>query len=162
MTILLVSGITIRAQNDEPDAAPPPIKLVPKDDKEHLAGEPNIKERTKVALTLMDFHLTAAEKHSASGDATAAFRELGNFEALIDDSLAYLNHEDVNNGKVLDAFRKLEIGLRPFMARLEGVRRVLPLECDEYLRSLMQNLRDARAKAVDPLFSDNVVKTPGD
>jgi hypothetical protein len=150
------------SQVDDPDGAPPPVKLIPKIEKDQLSAESNLKDRTKLTLSFMDGHLAAAERLSTAGDATATFKELGSFEALMDDSLAFLQKNDPNSGKVLDSFRKLEIGLRAFMGRLEGVRRDLPLECDEYVRSLMHNLREARAKAVDPLFSDNVVKTPGD
>jgi hypothetical protein len=82
------------------------------------------------------------------------------FEALMDDSVTYLAKKDNDSNKVLDALRKLEIGLRTFMPRLETIRRLLPLNCDDYVRKLMKNLRDARAKAVDPMFSDNVVKQP--
>ncbi|HTH52162.1 MAG TPA: hypothetical protein VL501_09525 [Pyrinomonadaceae bacterium] len=159
---MVFGSLPVLAQPDDPDSAPPPIKLIPKDEKSQLAAQANLKDHTKTALGLMDFHLAAAEKLMNAGDPTGAFRELGSFEALIDDSLAFLGRDDRYSGKVLDSFKKLEIGFRAFMPRLETVRRGLPLECDEYVRNLMHNLRDARAKAVDTMFSDNVVKNPGE
>jgi len=148
-------------QDDDTDAAPPPIKAVPKPEQDELASEPSLKDRTRTTLTLMDSHIAAAERLSNSKDPNGAFKELGMFEALVDDSVTFLEKKDTNNGKTLDALRKLEIGLRGFMPRLETIRRILPLNCDEYVRRLMGHLREARAKAVDPMFSDSVVKTNG-
>ena len=150
------------AQDDDTDAAPPPIKAVPKTEKDTLASEGSLKDWTRTSLTLMDNHIAAAEKLSNEHNPDAAFRELGIFEALMDDSVTFLEKKDTNNGKTLDALRKLEIGLRAFMPRLETIRRILPLNCDDYVRKLMGSLRDARAKAVDPMFSDSVVKPRGD
>jgi hypothetical protein len=146
------------AQDDDADAAPPPIKALPKPEKDELAGEPSLKDRTKISLELMDGHIAAAERLSDQHDPNGAFKQLGIFEALMDDSVGYLVKNDTNSNKTLDALRKLEIGLRAFMPRLETIRRILPLNCDDYVRKLMKNLRDARAKAVDPMFSDSVVK----
>lgn len=146
------------AQEDDTDAAPPPIKAVPKPEKDELAAEPSLKDRTKVSLEFMDGHIAAAEKLSDQHDANGAFKQLGMFEALMDDSVGYLVQKDPNSNKTLDALRKLEIGLRAFMPRLETIRRILPLNCDDYVRKLMKNLREARAKTVDPMFSDSVVK----
>jgi len=146
------------AQEDDTDAAPPPIKAVPTTEKDELASEPTLKDRTRISLELMGGHIAAAEKLSNDHDPNGAFKQLGMFEALMDDSVTYLSRKDTNSNKTLDALRKLEIGLRAFMPRLETIRRILPLNCDDYVRKLMKNLRDSRAKAVDPMFSDGVVK----
>ena len=37
------------------------------------------------------------------------------------------------------------------------IRREIPVEYDPYLKSLIRYLRDARTKAVEPLFADTVV-----
>ena len=159
MALVVVPSLFAQ-DDDDTDAAPPPIKVVPITEKDELASEPSLKDRTRVSLTFMDGHIAAAERLSNDHDPNGAFKELGNFEALMDDSVTFLAKRDTNNGKTLDALRKLEIGLRGFMPRLETIRRILPLNCDDYVRKLMKNLRDARAKAVDPQFSDNVVKPP--
>jgi hypothetical protein len=160
LSLLIVASPAIAQEDDDADAAPPPVKAVPKPEKDELAAEASPKERTKVTLDFMNGHIAAAEKLSNDHNASAAFKELGMFEALMDDSVTYLAKKDNDSNKVLDALRKLEIGLRTFMPRLETIRRLLPLNCDDYVRKLMKNLRDARAKAVDPMFSDNVVKQP--
>ena len=153
---------TIFAQDDDTDPAPPPLKLVPKADLSQLSEESNLKNRAKLTLTLMEGHLVLAERMSTGSDPKGAFRELGFFQALMEDSLFVLEKNDLSSGKTLDALRKFEIGLRAFMPRLETVRRDLPLDCNEYVHKLMASLRDVRAKAIDPMFSDNVVKTKND
>jgi len=158
ISILLLLAPAALAQDDDTETAPPPIKAVPKTEKDELAAEASLKDRTKISLTFMDGHMAAAEKLSSQNDPNGAFKQLGMFEALMDDSVTYLVKTDTRSNKTLDALRKLEIGLRSVMPRLESIRRILPLNCDDYVRKLMKSLRDNRAKAVDPMFSDNVVK----
>lgn len=155
ISLLIVPSIF--SQDDDTEAAPPPIRVVPKTEKDELAGATTLKDWTKESLSLMDEHIAAAEKLSNGHDPNGAFKELGMFAALMDDSVTYLGKKDTNSTKVLDALRKLEIGLRAFMPRLETIRRILPLNCDDYIRKLMGSLRNARAKAIDPMFSDSVL-----
>jgi len=150
------------AQEDDTEAAPPPLTLVPKSELTELSQQSDLKTRTKLTLTMMETHLDTAETLSTGNDPKGAFAQLGAFRALMDDTLYFLEKRDLSSGKTLDALRKFEIGLRAFMPRLETVRRDLPLNCDEYVHKLMARLRDVRAKAIDPMFSDNVVKVKND
>ena len=47
--------------------------------------------------------------------------------------------------------------LRGFAPRLGLLRREIPAEYDYYVRVLIKYLRDARSKAIEPLFGDTVV-----
>lgn len=147
------------AQDDPPDTAPPPLKIVSKDDRQKLDAENDIKDRTNLALRMMDTRLDSAELLSANKDFDMMFRELGYFHALVDDSVTFLEKRDANSKKVLDTFKKLEIGLRGFIPRLETVRRDVPLRYEDYVRHLMKFVREARARAIDPMFGDSVVRT---
>jgi hypothetical protein len=146
-------------QDDNLEVAPPPVKLLSKDERSLLdAKAVDLKARTKLALELMDARLDAAEKWAGSRQFDTMFDELGGFHALMDDSLEFLNRRDSgSNGKVLDNFKRLEIGLRAFSPRIEVIRRELPIRYDDYVRRLMKFVRDARTKATEPLFSDTVV-----
>jgi hypothetical protein len=147
------------AQDDPPDTAPPPLKILSKEERKKLADEDDIKARTTLALQMMSIRLESAEKHSAAKDFDTMFRELGSFHALVDDSLTFLEKRDTSNKKVLDTLKKLEIGLRGFIPRLEVVRREIPLRYEDYVHQLMKFVREARTRAIDPMFSDNVVRT---
>jgi hypothetical protein len=85
------------------------------------------------------------------------FRELGGFHALMDDALEFLGGNQKMTGKVLNNFKRFEIGLRRFTPRLELIRRNLPVSHEFYLRSLLKQLRDARTKATEPLFGDSIL-----
>lgn len=157
-------SVQSRAQDDPPEAAPPPIKFISKEERAKLdAKQTSVKDRTKLSLELMDLRMDAAEKFAQTDDYDSMFRELGGFHALMDDGLQFLNRRDTDSGKVLDNFKRFEIGLRAFSPRIEIIRRELPLRYDFYVRKLMGYVREARAKAIDPLFSDSVVapRKPG-
>ncbi len=157
---LTLASVTI-GQDEVPEVAPPPVKLLSKDERSSLdAKAADLKARTKLALDLMDARLDAAEKWAAGRQFDTMFNELGGFHALMDDSIEFLNRRDTgSNGKVLDNFKRLEIGLRAFSPRIEVIRRELPIRYDDYVRRLMKFVRDARTKATEPLFSDTVVPT---
>ena len=147
------------AQDDPIDLVPPPLKMISKEERSRLDTKTDIKERTKLSIEMMTARLMAAEKFCRGDgvDFDAMFRELGVFHALIDDSIDFLNRRNTGSNKVLDNFKRLEIGLRGFSPRIEMIRRELPLRYDDYVRKLMKYVRDARTRAVDPLFGETVV-----
>lgn len=146
------------AQPEMPkDAEPPPLKVISKEEREQLSKETKIKDRTKLSLQLMDLRLQKAEEFNSKNQHKEMFKELGKFHALIDNALWFLKSNNTENGAVLHNFKRLEMGLRTFLPRLEMIRRELPLNFEYYVRSLIINVRDARSKAVDPIFSDTVI-----
>lgn len=151
--------IAAAAQEGVPADAPPPAKIIPKAEKVQLEAETKFKDRTKLSLELMDSHLRSAEAHHDAGDMEAMFAELGMFHALVDDALAFLNKSGKSDRKALDSYKRLEIGLRGFAPRLELIRRDVPLSYEYYVRNLSIFLRNARARAVEPMFSDTIVPT---
>ncbi len=147
------------AQDDQLEAAPPPLKIISKDELTRLNAKTDLKDRTKLSLEMMNLRLTAAEKLSAAKNFEGMYLELGFFHALMDDALGFLNKRDDGRGKVLDNFKRLEISLRGMAPRIEVIRRDLPLRYDPYVRKLMGYLRSVRAQATDSLFSDSVLPT---
>src|SRR5215213_7706774 len=85
-TLLLVPVYTQEAE----DVAPPPLKLMSKDEKTRLNGETEPKSRTNLALDLMNQRLTHAEDLDSKNHFPEMYRELGSFHALMDDTLGYL------------------------------------------------------------------------
>jgi hypothetical protein len=75
----------------------------------------------------------------------------------MDNTLDFLNKSDKDSGRVLDNFKRFEIGLRGFTPRLELIRRDLPIRYEFYVRNLIKNLRAARARAIEPLFDTDAV-----
>lgn len=145
------------AQDLPADSEPPPLKVITKEEREKLHLEKGLKERTKLGLELMDIRLQNAEGLFDKKQYTEMFKELGRFHALVDNGLAFLKLNNTGKGKVLDNYKRLEIGLRAFLPRLELIRREVPLNFEFYIRGLIKNVRDARSKAVDPLYGDTVL-----
>jgi hypothetical protein len=157
--IILTTVISAAAQDTVNDFAPPPVRTVTKDEAAHLNEETDVKKRTKLALGLMGAHLSEAERLNSNQDYDGLFRALGGFHGLLDNTLDFLVKHDPNNGKVLDNLKRLEIGLREFTPRLEGIRRDLPIRYEDYVESLMKYVRDARERAIEPMFGNSVVPT---
>lgn len=165
LTFLLVSlsfisfgqGASAQDDDDYAFAAPPPVRSMSKDEHGQLAGASGVKNRTKLALELMNARLARAEEFNTRGDFTQMYNELGGFHALMDDTLEFLTESNKERSGVLNNFKRFEIGLRAFAPRLGVLRREIPPEFDPYLKSLIRYLRDARTKAVEPLFADTVV-----
>ena len=156
---VLIGSAGIAAQEvivDE-DTAPPPSRLISSEERSKLNAEPNVKKRTKLALELMDVRLTKAEQLFAAQQFDAMFAELGGFHGLIDNTLTFLQASDRDNRKVIYNFKRFEIGLRSFPPRLGVIRREIPSKYEFYTRHLLRYIRDARAKAVEPLFGESVV-----
>jgi hypothetical protein len=154
---IILSAIPVLAQDGPIDLAPPPVRVVTKDERARLGQESDVKSRTKLALDLMNVHLADAEKLNSAEDFDGVFRSLGCFHGLLDNTLEYLVENNTNSGKVLDNLKRLEIGLRAFTPRLESIRRELPLRYEDYVRSLMTYVRDARTRAIEPMFGTSVV-----
>ena len=157
--LIVLALFSAASGQDQPQiqTAPPPLKVVPKAERESLEKEDKAKDRTKLALELMDLRLTKAEAANTSDDLGLMFTELGIFHALMDDTLLFLDDVHRSTGKSLDNFKRFEIGLRRFTPRLEMLRREMPLTHEYYIRSLLRQLRDARTKATEPLFGDSVI-----
>lgn len=147
----------VSAQNEANDVEPPPLKILSKAEKSQLEAVNGIKERTKLALELMEARLVAAESFNAKEEHREMFHELGSFHALVDHTLAFLDRQGNDDAKVLNNFKRVELSLRKYITRLELIRRDLPNRYELYVRRLVKYIRDARTQAVEPLFGDSIV-----
>lgn len=149
----------VNAQDEEPPAnlAPPPLKIISKDEKTALNGLSDVKDRTKLTLDLMDVRLKKAEELNKGESYNAMLAELGGFQALMDDALRFLNRSNDRGGKVMNTFKKFEMTLRAFTPRLELIRRDSPERFEFHVRKILRIVRDTRTKAVEPMFSSTIL-----
>lgn len=140
---------------------PPPIRRMSDGEGKQLAAETGVKERTKLALKLMDQRLVLAEKAFESRDYREMYVQLGAFHALMDNTLDFLGERNQGRRKVLYNYKRFEIGLRSLSPRIQLLRRDLPVRYDPYLRTLVKDVRDARDKAIEPLFGDSFAEAEG-
>jgi hypothetical protein len=154
---LFAGGAQAQEPDDDGDSAPPPMKLLSKEEKQQLEAVTEVKKRTQLSLELMEKRMTKAEELNTAGHLDDMYKELGGFGALMDDSLRFLVRQDTGKGKVLNNFKKLEIGLRAFVPRLENIRRDLSSKYEPYVRTLIKYIQNAREKAIEPMFGNTVV-----
>lgn len=153
------SLLAVAAQEtDAKDTAPPPMKILSKDEIKRLAAETDIKKRTLLALDLMEIRLKKAEAFQAQEQYSEMFDQLGAFHALVDKTLDFLDEHDTGKGKILNNFKRVEMSLRAFLPRLELMRRDLPPRYEFYVRELAKAVRQARSKAIEPFFGETVVR----
>lgn len=147
------------AQTEEEwrSTAPPPLKIISKQERTQLEAVTDIKQRTKLALELMEARLLKAEGFDAREQYDEMFLELGSFHALVNDTIGFLSERNNDSGKILNNFKRIEITLRKYITRLELIRRDLPIKYELYVRKLIRDIRDARTRAVEPLFDDSVL-----
>lgn len=159
--VTMLAGFSLLCVAQDPviddDIAPPPLKILSQSEKDRLSAETEVKQRTKLGLELMDVRLKQAETLHGAENFDQMFVELGAFHGMMDNMLTFLEKSDRDSRKVIYNFKRFEIGLRGFTPRLELLRRVLPIRYERYVRNLIKYLRNARAKAIEPLFDDTVV-----
>ena len=140
------------------EIAPPPLKIFSKEERKQLDETPDLKKRTVLALAMMEARIKKAESLDAQNQFDQMYQELGAFHALVDYTLNFLYRSNNGNSKNLSNFKRFEIGLRTFPARIEVIRRELPIKYESYLSLLLKFIRDTRSKAVEPFFSDSVIR----
>ena len=162
VTLLLTAFcflLTAQAQDDQPpkDLAPPPLKIISKDERNLLDAEKNSKKHLQLSLDLMDTRLKSAEELVTQNRFQESINELGSFQAHLENALNYLTRTDNGSSKADDNYKRLEINLRKTVSRLEIVRRELPFSYGYYVQKIQKFVREARAKAIEPLFGDTVL-----
>ncbi|MGI9035195.1 MAG: hypothetical protein ACR2GD_04045 [Pyrinomonadaceae bacterium] len=134
------------------------MKSIPKDERNRIESEKDMKKRTQLSLDLLETHLAKAEQLTEQNEFQNALNELGNFDGILENVLSFLNSRDNGGNKVDNNFKRLEIGLRKTGPRLEILRREMPFSYGYYVRELQKAVRDARSKALDPLFGNTVIQ----
>ena len=157
MFFCAASSINAQEEIIPSNLAPPAVKVLSKEEKTALAAVTDIKDRTKLALDLMEVRLKKAEELNSQDSFNALLAELGGFQALMDDTIKFLNRSNNGGGKAMNNFKKFEMALRAFMPRIEVLRRDLPERFEYHVRSLLITVRDTRSKAVEPFFSTTIL-----
>lgn len=151
-------GQDVKTPDFPPDSEPPPIKVISKAEKKQLEEESSFKKRTILALELMDSRLNKAEEATSKKEFKEMFDQLGGFHAIIDHTLRFLDRNNNDSRKILNNFKRFEIGLRKLIPRIELIRRGVPQRYQFYVKTLIKNVREARSRAVEPFFDDSVIR----
>lgn len=162
LTIALLTAATCTVSTaqieDSRDDYPPPLKTISKTEKKALEAEKDSRKRTILSIDMLEARLKNAESASMRSGYRQMFFELGVFQGLIENTLQYLFDSNRGTDKDFDNFKKFEMALRAYTPRVEVLRRESPDRYERYLQSVLKQIRDARSKAVEPLFGDKVIQ----
>jgi hypothetical protein len=156
----LLLGSEARGQDTHPPivSAPPPMKFISRDERAQLSAARDLKARTRATIELAEARLSRAEQLTAAQRYDAASAELGAYQGLIEDVIAYLNENKKNSHKQRDTYKRLELALRAQCSRLEAIRRVTPSEYALHVKTICECARNARTEALNGFYGDTVVR----
>ena len=146
--------------------APPPFRYVPENEQAQLTAlTRDRRARTRLCLELAAARIERAEQSTAAGQHADAVAQLGIYQALIEDSIRFLNSEGQNDGRSRDIYRRFEQTLRGHSLRIEAVRRITPVEYAVNVQTIIDFAQQARTSALNAFFggafaSDDLTSTP--
>jgi hypothetical protein len=160
--IVLLAAFAIPALAQDPQypqlPAPPPLKVIPKEERAQLQAETDTKDRLKLTIQFALAHLESAERHTAQSNFEQALAEVGIYHALIENVLNLLAALKRDSTRTRDAYKRLELSLRAHGPRLTAMRRVTPIEFAVWIKKTEDFARDGRTEALNSFYGHTVVK----
>jgi len=141
-------------------SAPPPVKLITKEDRARVAAAKDDKARLRITIEVAEAHLADAETRSAAEDFDAASASLGKYHALIENALTFLGSMSRDQNRTRDLYKRLELALRGHGPRLIAIRRITPLEYAVWVKQLEEFARKGRTEALNSFYGTTVLKEP--
>ncbi|MEP6911141.1 MAG: hypothetical protein ABI923_00200 [bacterium] len=157
--MLLIFGSVASAQDPKVTqmTAPPPMRFIPRNEREQLATAKDAKERTRSTIQMADNHLLRAEELTANRNHDSALIEIGNYMALIEDAMGFLGGMKRDSNRTRDLYKRLELALRAQSLRLAAIRRVSPAEYAGQITIAGEFARDQRSEALKAFYGHTVV-----
>lgn len=149
------------AQRADDLAAPPPLRYVPDDVRRQLDAEASdVKARTKLSIQLAEDRLTRAAAAVDADRFEEATNELGVYEAIVADTIHFVQASGRTGNKLRDTFKRIELALRAQVPRIETLRRGLPAAHAVYAKATIEFVRVQRDQALSAFYDDTVIPEP--
>jgi len=149
------------AQRADDVAGAPPLRYVPDDVRRQLEGEArDVKARTKLGLQLAEDRLARAASASNADRFEECTNELGVYEAIVADTIRYVQSSGRTGNKLRDTFKRIELTLRGHVPRIETLRRGLPEAHAVYAKATIEFVRVQRDQALSSFYDDTVIPEP--
>lgn len=148
-------------QRDDALSAAPPLRYVPDDVRRQLDTEArDVKARTKLGLQLAEDRLARAATASDADRFEECTNELGVYEAIVADTIRYVQTSGRTGNKLRDTFKRIELTLRAHVPRIETLRRGLPSAHAVYAKATIEFVRVQRDQALSSFYDDSVIPEP--
>lgn len=143
-----------------PLTAPPPPKIINKDERAQIDRAPDSKARIRTTMDLAAARLTRAEQLAKQSSYDDALAEVGSYEALIQDTLDFIKGLKRDSNKTRDLCKRVELALRAHAPRLTTMRRETPLEFAVWIKKVEEFARAARTEVLNTFYGHTVVREP--
>lgn len=158
--MLLCASVFTNAQTQrdyDPEDAPPPLRYIPNELRDQLKAKTKLKDRTKLILTLADERLKRAEQLTAERRFSDASAELGIYQALVEESVRFLNAAQRSGADLRDQYRRLEVAFRSYRTRLELLSRSTSASYRVHLVQISNDTWRVRTQVLNRFFGDEVI-----
>ena len=148
------------AQDPKPldQTAPPPAKVITREERAQLNQAKDEKARIKLSIELAETHLANAENHTSQQQYEGAAAEAGMYWALIEDALGFMKSVDRKGNKRRDLYKRLELALRAHGPRWATMRRNTPAEYAVWIKELEEFARNGRTEALNSFYDNTVIR----
>lgn len=150
-------AVTARGQELDQMEAPPPMKHIPRAERDRLSAVVDTKARTRLSLELIEERLENAERLARSQQFAGASAELGIYQSLIEDALRYLRARSNANNQHRDLFKLMELRLRAQGSRIEAIRRITPFDDAVNVKAAYDYVWGARTEVLNAFYGEQVV-----
>jgi hypothetical protein len=158
LTLLYVPVATGQESPVQDQAAPPPLKIITREERAQINESKDAKARVRITLDLAMVRLGEIETHTSAHDYPAALAGAGRYWALMEDVFGYLKTMKGDNNKTRDLYKRIELALRAHGPRLSAVRRGTPSEYSFWMKELEDFARNGRTEALNSFYGHTVFR----
>ena len=155
---LLVSAANAQEPRPLDQTAPPPAKVINREERSQLNQAKDEKARVKLSIELAETHLAHVESHTTQQQFEGAANEAGMYWALIEDALGFMKTVDRKGNKRRDLYKRLELSLRAHAPRWATVRRSTPAEYAVWIKEIEEFARNGRTEALNSFYDNTVIR----
>jgi hypothetical protein len=146
--------LEVRAQ----EQAPPPLKIVTRQDRMQLDEEKDSKDHVRLTLALAESHLANAESQTSHLNYDEAAAEAGKYWALIEYVFIFLSKQKLDSNKTRDLYKRVELTLRAHGPRLSIMRRTTPAAYAIWIKETEDFARQGRTEALNSFYGHTVFR----
>ncbi len=138
--------------------APPPLKIIARQDRNQIEAAKDSKARVHLSLELAEAHLANAETQTSRLNYDEAAAETGKYSALIEDVFVFLGSHKQDSNKTRDLYKRVELTLRAHGSRLTIMRRSTPSTHAVWIKETEDFARRGRTEALNSFYGQTVVR----
>ncbi len=161
--LLLFAALFVPAANaqdprPQDQTAPPPAKIITREERTQLNQAKDEKARVKLSIELAETHLTNVENHTSQQQYEGAAAEAGMYWALIEDVLGFMKTLERDSNRRRDLYKRLELTLRAHGPRWSTIRRSTPAEYAIWIKEIEEFARNGRTQALNSFYGNTVIR----